>query len=213
MDPEFWHERWAANEIGFHKDTEHDLLVRHLGRLALPPGARLFLPLCGKTLDMAWLMGEGYRVVGCELSPVAVTQFFETLGVVPEISSLGPLGRYAADGIELLCGDIFDLGPELLGAVDAVYDRAALVALPPPMRSRYVPHLDVLAGPAPRLLVTISYAPGALPGPPFSLSETEVRALFEPRFTVEACGQAPLVAGAGGGLEIVETLWHLSPGR
>ncbi len=93
MDRDFWHQKWADNDIGFHEGQPNALLVRQLHRLALAPGARLFVPLCGKSQDIPWLVGQGFRVIGAELSPVAVEQFFAGLGVQPEITLAGQLVR------------------------------------------------------------------------------------------------------------------------
>ena len=53
MEASYWQQRWEINQIGFHGDEVNPLLVSHIGALGLDKGARLFLPLCGKTLDIA----------------------------------------------------------------------------------------------------------------------------------------------------------------
>jgi hypothetical protein len=130
MDASFWREKWARNQIAFHEAQVNPLLVAHFQRLALPAGSRIFVPLCGKTLDIPWLLARGHRVAGIELSEIAVQQLFRDLGVTPRLTVLGTITRYSAPGLDIFHGDIFDLSRDGLGAVDAVYDRAALVALP-----------------------------------------------------------------------------------
>lgn len=80
MNEAFWHERWARNEIGFHLGEVNPYLLRHWPSLALPNGARVLVPLCGKSLDMAWLVEQGFTVVGVELSEKAVRAFLTSNG-------------------------------------------------------------------------------------------------------------------------------------
>src|SRR3546814_8142059 len=83
MDPDFWQQRWRDNRIGFHRDGVLPLLEKHWPSLGLATGSRVFVPLCGKSLDMAWLAARGHRVLGVELSPLAVGQFFDENGLAP----------------------------------------------------------------------------------------------------------------------------------
>jgi thiopurine S-methyltransferase len=176
MEHSFWHERWESGRIGFHQGKPNKLLLAHFHALGLADRSRVFLPLCGKTRDIAWLLSQGYRVAGAELSELAIRQLFEELEVEPVISNLGKLKRYSATDIEIFVGDVFSLTAELLGPVDAVFDRAALVALPEEMRA-------CLCGPsrlsdaetAPQLLVCFEYDQRLQSGPPFSISRDEVR--------------------------------------
>lgn len=179
MQPDFWHERWQRNEIGFHQDRPHAALGTHWSALRLAPGSRVFVPLAGKSLDMTWLAAHGHRVVGVELSPIAVRDFFASQQLAPTVERRGALERHAVDSLELWCGDVFDLTPELLGGIDAIFDRAALVALPPALRQRYAAQLIALSGPATQmLLVSMEYDQAQMPGPPHAVLETEVRALY-----------------------------------
>ena len=175
MEADFWHRKWETNEIGFHEGAPNALLVKYFGELGLAPGSRVFVPLCGKTRDLAWLLAEGYRVVGVELSELAVRQWFDESGVTAEVSQQGPLKCYSAPGVDIFVGDIFELSREVLGAVDAVYDRAALVALPRDVRERYVRHLRAITRDAPQLLICFEYDQTLMEGPPFSISDEEVR--------------------------------------
>ncbi|MFK8182234.1 MAG: thiopurine S-methyltransferase [Phormidesmis sp.] len=176
MQPSFWHQLWESNRLGFHKSKPHPLLVRYFGELSLPKGSRIFLPLCGKTLDIGWLLSQGYRVAGAELSKIAIEQLFSELGIEPTISNLGAVSLYSSKekGLDIFVGNIFDVSREILGTVDAIYDRAALVALPPEVRNRYTAHLMELTNQAPQLLITFEYDQSKMEGPPFSISETEI---------------------------------------
>ena len=148
MEASYWHERWGENRIAFHEKQANALLVGYFNKLELDAGARIFVPLCGKSLDIGWLLGKGFRVVGVELSELAVQQLFEELGGEPEVDSAGTLKHYRSSGLDVFAGDIFELSREQLGEVEAVYDRAALVALPEDMRARYARHVSDVSGAA-----------------------------------------------------------------
>ncbi len=165
MEAPFWLERWQRNEIGFHQNVPHKGLDRHWAKLGLAPDARVFVPLAGKSLDMVWLAARGHRVVGIELAAEAVHAFAAENGTL--------------ERIDLRCGDLFALTPASLGPIDAVFDRASLVALPASMRPRYAAKLAELSPPGTcTLLVTMEYDPAKMNGPPHSVPEREVHALF-----------------------------------
>ncbi|MBD5802142.1 Thiopurine S-methyltransferase [Azoarcus sp. Aa7] len=212
MDANFWHEKWERNEIGFHGSEAHSLLVENFDALALPPGSRIFLPLCGKTLDIHWLLAQGHRVVGAELSPLAIQQLFAELGVEPTVSRIGALDRYAAEGLDVYVGDIFDLTAEILGPVDAVYDRAALVALPPAVRPRYTAHLTAITHEAPQLLICFEYDQSQHAGPPFSIDADEVRQHYADRFRPTRLAHVDVAGGLKGKCPATESVWLLRKG-
>lgn len=186
MDAGFWHQRWQNTEIGFHQSRPLPLLCKHWPTLGVAPGARVFVPLCGKSLDMVWLAEQGHDVLGVELSPLAVAAFFAERGQVPEVfeSRYGThsAAHWQGRRIELICGDAFALDAEALRGCDAFYDRAALIALPPALRERYVAWLHgALPAHSLGLLITLEYAQCEMAGPPFSVDEDEVRSGFAPR--------------------------------
>ena len=207
MDPDFWHNRWEAGQTGFHQGKPNAFLVDHLNALNLPDGARIFLPLCGKTHDIAWLLSKGFHVIGAELSQLAIDQLFEDLGVTPEVTELGPLTRMSADRIDIYVGDIFELTKDTLGPVDATYDRAALIALPADMRARYAAHLTAITAKAPQLVITLQYDQGVISGPPFSVIEDELRKLYSAAYALTrlACDNEAGVKDH----PATEEIWHL----
>jgi thiopurine S-methyltransferase len=179
MQLDFWHQRWEQNQIGFHSQVVNRYLQRYWSTIKLPLGSRVLVPLCGKTQDMLWLLAQGYQVVGVELSPLAVEQFFLENAGLPSTQKQGEFNVYAVPGIQIYCGDFFALSFGELGHIDAVYDRAALVALPPEMRIDYTAHLaQFLESDAQILLVTFAYPQPEMAGPPFSVEITEVNTLF-----------------------------------
>jgi thiopurine S-methyltransferase len=186
MQPEFWLERWQQGLIGFHQDRINDYLTRHFARTGAQQGGTVLVTLCGKSLDMVWLHDQGLSVVGVEVSPLAVEAFFSENNLKPTITSSGKFQRYHADDITLLCGDFFDLTPADIGDIAAVYDRASLIALPPEMRHSYADHLaKLLPGGTKVLLITMEYPQEQMQGPPFSVRESEVQALYDNNFNVE----------------------------
>jgi thiopurine S-methyltransferase len=179
MKKEFWLERWARAEIGFHQNEINPYLVRFWKELSFSGGGEVFVPLCGKSRDMVWLRQQGCFVLGVELSAIAVKDFFHEQGMSPERVSGGRFDNYLADGMCLACGDFFDLRKEDMAKVSAVYDRASLVALPPDMRERYACHLaDILPRGTQILLVTFDYPQTEMQGPPFAVTPSEVEALY-----------------------------------
>lgn len=179
MQAEFWQTRWARNEIGFHLNEVNPYLQRHWPALALPQGARVLVPLCGKSLDLGWLSAQGHTVVGVELSQQAVEDFFREQQVRPHIEQRGAFTCYRSAGLEILCGDFFALEASQLGVCQALYDRAALIALPAEMRVAYVAHLGTLLEPGtPGLLITLDYDQAQMNGPPFAVGDDEVQVLL-----------------------------------
>lgn len=179
MDADFWHERWQAGRIGFHQDRVLPLLQKHWPALRLPADARVFVPLAGKSLDMHWLAAQGHAVLGVELSPLAVEAFFAEAGLTPAIAAETDGIHHRSGGIDLVAGDVFALASASLDGIAAVYDRAALIALPADLRRRYA---DEVYRRLPRgcqaLLITLEYPQAQMDGPPFPVDEAEVHSLF-----------------------------------
>ncbi len=186
MQASFWIEKWKKSEIGFHQSDIETNLMQFWGRLGLKPGQQVFVPLCGKSLDMLWLAGQGHKVIGVELSPLACEAFFAENNLTPKRLREGAFEVWSADEIRILQGDFFELRREQLPDCAGVYDRASLVALPPEMRECYVRHLTaILPAAAEILLLTMEFDQAQRPGPPFAVSEVEVRKLYEPAYEVQ----------------------------
>ena len=195
MHHDFWHERWQTGQIGFHQSAVHPFLARWWPRLALTSEARVYVPLCGKSLDMVWLAERGHTLVGSELSAIAIRDFFAGRGLEPAQTGEAGFRRHAAGPFEILEGDALVLTPDLLGPVGAAYDRAALVALPPDLRRPYAESLArLLPRGAKALLVAFEYPQEMKGGPPFSVEAAEVSELFEPAFRVEQVERHDILA-------------------
>ena len=185
MDKAFWLARWMENEIGFHQAEINTYLETCWPALQAAPGT-VFVPLCGKSRDMLWLAGQGRRVLGVEISPIAVQAFFTDNKLTRVSQDQPPFIAHRSGEITLLEGDFFALQAAHLHDIAAVYDRASLIALPPAMRRDYATHMArLLRSDVPILLITLDYPQSAMDGPPFAVSPPEVDALFASAFHIE----------------------------
>jgi thiopurine S-methyltransferase len=217
MEPNFWLQKWQDKDIAFHQVAGNPLLVKNFNALLLAPGSRVFVPLCGKTGDIAWLLAKGYRVVGAELSKIAVAELFTELsakfpaelGITPTVSSVGKLQQYSAVNIDIFVGNIFDLTADMLGAVDAIYDRAALVALPAEMRPAYTRHLMKISHRVQQLVICFDYEQTSLAGPPFAINANEMQQHYAGAYQLRCIDSAEVVGGLKRKCPAEEQVWLL----
>ena len=211
MEANFWHEKWEKNEIGFHIEETNPLLIEHLDKLNLIENARIFLPLCGKTLDIAYLLNCGFKIVGVELSEMAIQALFSDLNLKPNISSIGKFTHYQAKNIDIYVGDLFDLDTDIIGNIDAIYDRAALVALPNEMRKTYTKQLIKISKTAAQLLVCLQYDQSEMDGPPFSITDNEIRQHYENDYSISCTEREEIMGGLKGKVTANQVVWVLNP--
>ncbi len=212
MDAQFWDMKWQKNQIGFHLSAVNPLLVKYFPVLGPKEGARIFVPLCGKTLDIHWLLQRGMKVVGVELSQIAVEQLFSELGITPQISQVASnMLCFKAENLNIFVGDIFALSRALLGCVQAIYDRAALVALPPAMRITYAEHLIDISGKVGQLLVTLGYDQSCIAGPPFSVTQQDIQRYYGADYAIMCLDNTSVAGGLKGGVPATESVWLLKP--
>ena len=198
MQPEFWLEAWKAGRRGFHRDSVHPDLQKHAH--VLPAKGTVLVPLCGATHDLKWLADHGWTAIGVELSPLAVQELAARDGLT-QVDDLGPYARWTAPGITVLVGDFFALTPEHIGQVDAIWDRAALVALSPDMRADYLQVERRLLRPGGALLLNVlSYDQTVRDGPPWSVPPDLVAALWPEAELVHQTADGPLAGFATGWL-------------
>lgn len=218
MTPEFWQTRWQNNQIGFHQSQVEPLLIEHFSALHIPKGSRILVPLCGKSMDMMWLAAQGYEVFGIELSEVAAQTFFTENQLLytttkhpdnPNISYYQ--GQAAMQKITIVVADIFALSAEDIASIDAVYDKAALIALPADMRPRYTEQVRTLSGNAPQLLLTFYYDPSQRDNkPPFAISEEQIEQYYKPYYTITQLAGQPASMRSAPDLMVTEYVWRLA---
>lgn len=195
MQAEFWLQRWREGRTGFHRDAPMPLLVQHWPTLELARGSRVLVPLCGKTLDMPWLAEQGHRVLGVELSPLAIEQFFDEQDLEPEKHETALGIHHVAGNIEIIQGDVTLLDEATLLSCDAVYDRAAIIALPPAMRERYAETVYGRLRPGCRaLMITLEYPQHEMDGPPFSVDTDHVNRLLARNWQIETLDRRDILA-------------------
>lgn len=195
MHADFWLQRWREGRTGFHNEQTSPLLQAHWPSLSLPANSQVLVPLAGKSRDMLWLASQGYRVLGVELSPLAVDQFFKENDLHPSVRETSIGRRYSADSIEVICGDLFAIDHAVVADCTGVYDRAALIALPADMRQRYAAHLtSMLPAHCQMLLVTLDYVQAEMDGPPFAVSPAQVQSLYAQDWQITPLEQQEILA-------------------
>lgn len=215
MELKFWRDRWHRNEIGFHQVEYNPWLLKYWDELALADGASVFVPLCGKSLDMRWLVDHGHQVRGIELVDLAVDAYFQEGGEEYERQVTDRFVRYHGPRTVLLCGDFFDLTATDLVGTAAVFDRGALVALPAEARRRYADHLlRVIPDGAQILLITLEYDQNLVAGPPFAVPPEEVTVHFEERCSIRllesiTTEELPPKFAAQGVSRAAEAVYHI----
>jgi thiopurine S-methyltransferase len=196
MKPQFWHDRWRIGQIGFHQSMVEPELELHWPALGLSPQSRILVPLCGKTLDMAWLRERGHHVLGIDISAIAIEAFCLENGVLARRRALGgDLEVFEAAGYTLYRGDLFALTSEDTRGVTGVYDRASLMSWPPEIRPRYTDALSRLIAPGGvTLLVVLEYDQAQMSGPPFSVAKADVDALYGTHHSIEELSRRDILA-------------------
>lgn len=222
MNPEFWQTRWQEKRIGFNQSQVNPLLMKCFSHLNVPAGGRVFVPLCGKSIDMAWLAAQGYNVVGVELVETAVQEFFAEQNIVPTVYQHADnpaikyyQGQLTGRTITLWVADIFALTAEDIGFVDAIYDKAALIALPADMRMKYSEQVRQLSDTAdkkfaPQLLITLNYDQSKKNGPPFSISSEQIQQYYGEHYQINELINEPATIGSAPELTVTEHIWLLN---
>ena len=216
METEYWLKRWREGRTGWHRDDVMPLLMQHWPALNVPRGTRVLVPLCGKSLDMLWLSQQGMRVLGIDVSPIAIESFLaeNQLHARTRSSSEGThydITNAPGGDIEIINGDVFETDPEAIAHCEAFYDRAALIAMPARMRERLAGdvYLQLPAASA-GLLITLDYPENEMQGPPFSVDGAEVHRLFDQPWKVEQLERRDILASQPSFLEQGVTALHTS---
>lgn len=228
MNPEFWQKRWQEGRIGFNQSMVNPLLIEYFNRLNLTAGSRIFVPLCGKSIDMVWLATQGYDVVGVELVETAIQEFFAEQNIEPTVYQQADnptmkyyQGQLSGQTITLWVADIFALAAKDIGSIDAVYDKAALIALPDDMRVRYSEEVRKLSSDTskvndanneitPQLLLTLNYDQRKRNGPPFSINGEQLEQYYSAHYQISELASVPSSIGSAPDITVAEQVWLLS---
>ena len=200
METEYWLKRWREGRTGWHHEEVMPLLVQHWSALNVRPGARVLVPLCGKSLDMLWLSQQGMRVLGIDVSPIAIESFLAENQLHARTRSTAEGTHYEVTNapggdIEIINGDVFEADPQAVAQCAAFYDRAALIAMPAPMRDRLANDVYLqLPADSSGLLITLDYPEHEMQGPPFSVDDAEVHRLFDRQWNVERLERRDILA-------------------
>jgi thiopurine S-methyltransferase len=187
VDNKHWLDRWQEDRIGFHEANVNRHLQNWFPGLAPAPGSGIFLPLCGKAVDIHWIARQGFEVVGIELSSIAIEAFFAENSLDFERVETDRFAEYKSENITLLQGDFFDLKHDNLSNCQLVYDRAALIALERHDRPRYYDHmLSILPASCDMLLISLEYDQTEMQGPPFSVPTEEIIQRYRDTFSIHA---------------------------
>lgn len=194
MQREFWEQRWQENQTGFHLDQINPYLKAHWQAVTNGQKGQVFVPLCGKSLDLVWLQQQGYSVTAVECSEIAVMAFFNEQGIDPEISQQGAFKCFRSKGLCIYLGDYFQLEAPMLKDISLVYDRASLVAMPDAMRKAYAEKMiELLPATVSMLLIALEYNQSRMAGPPFSVIQQDIVALYRQDFSIEKLQQQDII--------------------
>ena len=217
MNAEFWHSRWQEKRIGFNQSAVNPLLMKYFKRLNLPAGSRVFVPLCGKSIDMAWLAAQGYDLVGVELVETAIQAFFteQNISYIVRQHADNPAikyyqGQLSGQTIILWVADIFALTAEDIGSVNAIYDKAALIALPADIRVKYSAQMCHLSANAPQFIITLTYDQSKKEGPPFSVSSEQIQQYYGNSYQITELASESASIGSMPDLKVTEHVWLLN---
>jgi len=186
MNTDYWLESWKQNKIGFHQHEINDHLSSFWKLLNVDNKSSVFVPLCGKSLDLLWLRQQGHHVLGIEISAIAIRDFFVENNLNFNNRQQNDLQIWESDHLTILQDDFFKLTAHQLRDAVGVFDRAALVALPTNLRQKYAKHLkNILSEKAKILLIAFEYDPSKMDGPPFAVDEAEIHELYGDRYEIK----------------------------
>lgn len=185
MEPNFWEEAWKNGQIGFHQSAYNKHLVKYYDQFNLHKNDEILVPLCGKTLDMNFLLEKQLCVTGVELVEEAILEYLRENKIsTVETKNFGIYKIYSKDMLSLYQGD-FHLFHETGKKFKAIFDRASMIALPPAMREIHAKVLNELTEINGKImLITLEYDQAKVDGPPHSIQETEVQSLFKRNFEI-----------------------------
>lgn len=194
MEISYWLSRWQRDNTGWHMDQVYPNLEKYGDRLKPGEGTTILVPLCGKTHDLVWLAERGARVIGVEVSERAARQFFRENELKYSTRRNGPFTIYSSGRINYYCGDFFKIDRVELPQVDAIYDKAAIIALPKDQRKRYAQTINYTFPGLQRMLInTFEYEQDEMNGPPFAVFEDELQQYYGEEFKISLLHEEPML--------------------
>ncbi|XP_056335454.1 probable thiopurine S-methyltransferase [Danio aesculapii] len=185
MDLSEWENRWQEGRTGFHRSDVHNLLKDNVDKLICGrKDVRLFFPLCGKAVDMKWLADMGHTVVGVEISEKGIKEFFQEQNLAYNEEAVADIPGAklfkSTDGkISIYQCDLYKFSSAVAGHFGGIWDRGALVAINPRDRQKYASLLvSLMSSDCRYLLDTLEYNPELYEGPPFFVSEVDIKTVF-----------------------------------
>ena len=218
MELSYWKARWQKNKTGWHMNDVYPHLPAYWPNLQLEKGSAVLVPLCGKSLDLLWLKNHGYRVIGVDISPKAAENFFRDNRLDFKTSTKASFTVYKGDNLSIWCGDFFKLEAGFLPEISAIYDKAALIALPKGQRKRYAQKVLTICNQSTQMLMnTFEYEQDEMNGPPFSVFTDELAELYGEHFTIELLHEESIMENLvkfqhrGLSSYLIEKVYHLRP--
>lgn len=207
MNKVFWNNKWENNEIGFHQNNVTPLLKKYLHYFLDKNSIKksCLLPLCGKTFDLIYLSEFFKEVTGVELIKKAIEDFYieNNLEMRTRNSSI------SSKNIEIFNEDFFSFNKSENKKYSYIFDRASLIAISPVSREKYVQSIKrSMSTNCKIFLITIEYKQDQIEGPPFSLSDDDVKSLFKDFKLEKLCRES--VIGQNQkfkGLNIFQSAW------
>jgi len=186
MEAKFWEEAWENGQIGFHQGDFNKNLVEYFELLNLQKNQEVLVPLCGKTLDMNFLLQQHLIVNGVELVEQAIKDYLNENKIDEiKVENVESFKLYSTNALKLYHGD-FHLFQQVGKTYNAIYDRASMIALPPMMRRTHAEVLTALTNRSGKiLLITLEYEQSKVSGPPHSVTEEEIEHLFQENFDIQ----------------------------
>ena len=194
MEISYWISRWEKNKTGWHQRQVNPKLREYWKSLDISPNPTVLVPLCGKSIDLQWLSEQAQKVIGIEVSEKAVREFLEQHAGDYTTQYRGEFVVYQSDAFEIWQGNYFHMKWSYLEPIDAVYDRAALVSMPPAKRTAYAKKLlELTASRAEMLLISFDYSQQEMNGPPFSVPVEEIQQHYGPHYEIEVLHKENLI--------------------
>merc|ERR1712032_697639 len=187
MDNQAWNARWENNTASWHADEARTEILNLMKSNVTDFKGKVFVPLCGASLDMVWLAEQGLQVVGVEVSRLAIDKFFQEIYIKDDydIISFNETSTiiHKAGNITIYEADLYNC-QELMSepAFDLIFDRASLIAINWEDREKYINlMLKLLGDKISKLsyfLQGMDYNKGEHLGPPHIFNEASCQHYF-----------------------------------